>query len=196
MFSLRKAAFIFFLLLAAPVFFIRPGLCSQDHSIQTQYFAVYYYDGCDLAKLAGKLNAEHFLHIDVFSQENTAGDISSVISRLIDSIYLEVCDILDIHIYSFNGVISIVPDDGVIADITEKYSGQRIKAPSFYFLSQNTVYVSFNSLNLGMLGHELAHAVISHYFVVAPPPKVQEILTGYVEYSLRKATGTLSEIRR
>jgi hypothetical protein len=37
----------------------------------------------------------------------------------------------------------------------------------------------------------MAHALISNYFVVAPPPKVQEILAGYVEYSVRKRMGNL-----
>jgi len=37
------------------------------------------------------------------------------------------------------------------------------------------------------LGHEIGHAVISNYFVVQPPIRIQEVLAGYVEYQLRKA---------
>ena len=39
---------------------------------------------------------------------------------------------------------------------------------------------------LKVLGHEIGHAVISHYFVVLPSVKVQEVLAVYVEYQLRK----------
>jgi len=58
---------------------------------------------------------------------------------------------------------------------------------SFYVFDSNTIFISYQDLTLGMLGHEIAHAVISGYFVVPPPDKVQEVLAGYVEYSLRKA---------
>jgi hypothetical protein len=57
-----------------------------ERAIRAQYFTVSYYEGCDLAELAKKLNAEHFLHIDVFSEGRKGKDIGSVISKLIDSI--------------------------------------------------------------------------------------------------------------
>jgi hypothetical protein len=166
-----------------------------EWNIRAQYFNLSYYEGCDLAELAKKLNAEHFLHIDVFSEARKGKDIDSVISKLIDSIYLEVSDILDIRLYSFDGAIVILPDNSFISDIIEQYSGNRINTPSFYFPSQNTIYISFADLNPGILAHEMAHAIISRYFVVAPSAKVQEVLTGYVEYSIRKATGTLPQAR-
>jgi hypothetical protein len=37
-----------------------------------------------------------------------------------------------------------------------------------------------------VLGHEIAHAIMSHYFVVLPSEKIQEVLAGFVEYQLRK----------
>ena len=63
---------------------------------------------------------------------------------------------------------------------------------SYYLHETNTVYISYKDLTLGMLGHEIAHAIISNYFVVLPSAEVQEILSGYVEYSLKKQTMTLS----
>jgi hypothetical protein len=59
---------------------------------------------------------------------------------------------------------------------------------SFYVYDLNTIYVSAGSFKREVLGHEIAHAVISHYFVVQPPMKAQEVLAGYVEYQLREAT--------
>ena len=56
----------------------------------------------------------------------------------------------------------------------------------FYFHDDKTIYISTEDLTLGMLGHEMAHAIISHYFVVPPPTKVQEVLSGYVDYSFQK----------
>ena len=50
----------------------------------------------------------------------------------------------------------------------------------------NTIYASAENFKIGVIGHEIAHAVISHYFVVQPSVKIQEVLAGYVEYQLRK----------
>lgn len=33
----------------------------------------------------------------------------------------------------------------------------------------------------------MGHALMSHYFVVQPSVKIQEVLAGYVEYQLRKS---------
>jgi len=192
----KKAILAVFLsLFALPACLLfAPGNAAAG-SLETQYFSVEYCSSCDLADLALKLNAQYFLRADIFSQRATS-DIRSSVSRLIDAIYLEVCDILDIRLYSFKGTLNILPNKSAVMDVIAQLSGQSVISPSFYFPDRNTVYISFEDLNVGILAHEMAHALISHYFVVSPPPKVQEVLTGYVEYSLRKATGTLSEIRR
>jgi hypothetical protein len=57
---------------------------------------------------------------------------------------------------------------------------------SFFVNDLNTIYIAADHFDVGVLGHEIAHTVQSHYFVVAAPTKVQEVLAGYVEYQLRK----------
>jgi hypothetical protein len=59
-------------------------------------------------------------------------------------------------------------------------------APSFYFHEEKTIYISTEDLDLGMLAHEIAHAIISHYFVVPPSERVQEVLSGYVDFHFKK----------
>jgi hypothetical protein len=34
---------------------------------------------------------------------------------------------------------------------------------------------------MGILAHEMGHAVIDHYFVIKPPPKIAELLCHYVD---------------
>jgi hypothetical protein len=158
--------------------------------VESKYFDIYY-DDCDLTEVASKLSAKYFLHIDVFSRHVRGTDIKSIIGQLFDSIYLEVSDILDIHMYSFKGAITIVPDKVGVYDVLSAYMTEPPDVPAFYFNERNTVYVSLADMNLGIVSHEIAHAIIAKYFVVPPPDKVQEVLAGYVEYSIRKETGTL-----
>lgn len=163
-------------------------------TIETKYFKVSICDGCSLSLFAEKINATGLFRLDTLS--GNGSDIRSVIKDGIDSLFLEVCDALDIALKSYRGSLVVYPD---IVEVSKAASGnsQIIEAnlPSIYIPSHNTIYVSFKDITAGMLAHEMAHAVISTYFVVAPPPKMQEILAGYVEYSVRKKMGSLPERR-
>ncbi|MDD4955866.1 MAG: hypothetical protein PHP17_07520 [Candidatus Omnitrophica bacterium] len=160
--------------------------------IETKYFKINLCDNCSPSSFAEKINATALFRFDALSKNGS--DINSVIREGIDSLFLEVCDALDIKIQSYRGTIVVFPD---IVEVSKIASGdsQIIEAglPSIYVPSHNTIYISFNDATAGMLAHEMAHAVISTYFVVAPPPKVQEILAGYVEYSVRKKMGVLPQ---
>ena len=171
------------------------GFC-QAGTIESKYFTLTYYNGCNLTKLAQKLNVNHFLYMNLFLSRSE--DIDSIISKALDAIYLEVSDILDIHVYSYHGKIKLCFNkEELKADVFIKgYRDKNRSLPAVYHHNENTIYISFSDLTVGMLAHEIAHAIISHYFVVPPPHKIQEVLTGYVEYSIRKATGTLSEINK
>jgi len=171
------------------VFSLLPFTCFAE-TIETKYFTVSLCDGCSPSSFAQKINATGLFRLDALSKNDS--DIRSVIKDGIDSLFLEVCDALDIGLKSYRGRIIVYPD---IVEVNKAISGdsQIIEAslPSVYIPSHNTIYISFNDATAGMLAHEMAHAVISTFFVVAPPPKVQEILAGYVEYSIRKKTGSL-----
>jgi hypothetical protein len=178
--------FILFLLCASPC----PAQ-EKDMSLiaESEYFSIYGPAGLIIEDLLFKLNFDYFLHADPFPGEPTT-DPKEILVKTIDAIYLEVSDILEIHIYSFHGSIKICPDQASLSQVFRFYFQEDFAERSFYSHEHKTIYVSSADLTLGMLGHEVAHALQSHYFVVPPPPKVQEILSGYVEYSLRKFTKT------
>lgn len=153
-----------------------------------KYFSLHGYSGLDTNFLLKKLDYGYFGHIDSILGEENLG-VKSSLANTIDGLFMEVSDILDIHIYSFHGKIKIVPDKSYINSIFQAYFRQNFSERSFYLPEKNTIYISFSDLTVGMLGHEIAHAIISRYFVVSPPAKVQEVLAGYVEYKLQKKTG-------
>jgi len=153
-----------------------------------KYLSIYGYKGLDTDSLLKKLEYNYFSHIDNILGDESSGKKSSL-EKTINGLYAEVSDILDIHIYSFHGKIMIVPDKNYISAIFKSYFEADFLERSFYLPEKNTVYISFSDLTVGMLGHEIAHAIISNYFVVPPPIKIQEVLAGYVEYKLQKKTG-------
>ncbi|MFC1515018.1 hypothetical protein ACFL5X_03865 [Candidatus Omnitrophota bacterium] len=155
-----------------------------------RFFSVYAPRDIDIPDLIKQLNFEYLTHVKGFSADSSS-DMVHLLNTTLDSLYLEVSDILDIHVYSFHGKIKFVPDQRAVAAAYRDFSGQAFQERSFYLHQESTIYISLEDITLGMLGHEMAHAIISHYFVIPPPIKTQEVLSGYVEYSLRKLTGTL-----
>jgi hypothetical protein len=180
-------------LIAAFLFWIRPLFAFEeklDRVLESRYFTVYAYSGFNVNSLIPKLNFQYLLHLDRVDGE-AAATPSDILSKTLDALYLEVSDILDIHIYSFRGSIRIFAQQDSLNAALKEFFGVDFKGPSFYLQEQNTIFISDADLTLGVLGHEMAHAIISGFFVVPPPAKIQEVLAGYVEYNLRKSTDTL-----
>ncbi len=160
---------------------------AQD-TVNSKYFSLTVRDGVSKAELLKKLRADYFLQMGpaLFAGESKDKDIDALLARTLDAIYLSVSDVLDIHMYSFSVNLEIFPDRSALSLELWPYLNKKIDVPSFYFYDKNKIYISYADLTLGMLSHEVAHSIISHYFVVQPPAKVQEVLAGYVEYSLQK----------
>ncbi|MCM8766291.1 MAG: hypothetical protein NC920_05610 [Candidatus Omnitrophica bacterium] len=155
---------------------------AQEKKIEGNYFYIYYPTALNPLEITPKLEffSSHLLQTGQHSLPE------EVLAKVIDALFLEVSDILDIHLYSFKGKIKIFLDfQALNSEFYKLYQGS-LKTPSFYVYDTNTIYISVDNLRAGILGHEIAHALINHYFVVPPPMKIQEVLAGYVEYTLNK----------
>ena len=156
------------------------AFCLNAYAEQEQkskYFNIYLHDGIDVVSLLNKLNANYFLGLKAaFStgQGDRGGDTGELLGRALDALYLQTSDILDIHMYSFNIDLEIVPDKGALSQILQPFFNKSVNIPSFYFYDKNRIYISAQDLNAGMLSHEIAHAITSHYFVV-PPPQIHPV---------------------
>lgn len=153
--------------------------------VKSEYFSIYGPGDLDVEELLLKLHFNYFLQPDSLLSETVQAP-RDILAQTMDALYLEVSDILGIHVYSFHGNIEFYPDQPSLNEAFKRYFDTDFGERSFYLHEKNTIYLSFQDLTLGMIGHEISHAIQSHYFVVPPPVKVQEILAGYVEYSLRK----------
>lgn len=150
-----------------------------------KYFTIYYQSDEDLFGIIQKIDISPSQYL-MFNSNSSKADPRINLTKTIDALFLEVSDILDMHIYSFQGDIRIYRNFDELKKFFSSYFNQELQAPSFYIHNSNTICIDAENLNACILGHEIAHAIISHYFVVLPPMKIQEILAGYVEYQLKK----------
>ncbi len=157
--------------------------------IESKYFAIYYSPQIDISKLSQQLN---ITAVDkILAGKSIGEDIASEpeLAKMIDILYGLVGDIVDMHIYNFKGNVKVCQNQAQLNNIYRNLFGKDLASymVSFYVNDISTIYISGESFRREVLGHEIAHAILNHYFVVSPPAKVQEILAKYVEYQLRKA---------
>jgi hypothetical protein len=144
-----------------------------------KHFTVYYAPALDAVDLAMQLDVR-----PQFAQAGTAG--GNGLTEMLDALFTRVCDLLDMHLYSYEGTIKVCRDANQLGSIYRGMFSQPLMMSSFYVNELNTIYVDKEHFTQWVIGHEMGHAIMCHYFVVPPPTKVSEVLAGYVEYQLRK----------
>lgn len=159
-----------------------------SNRVESEHFTVYYQNGVDPLDIAYKINIGNplYLYKDESKVIVRGNEPKQLMVQNIDILFKEVCNILDMHLYSYHGDIKIYQSKEELKKTFSEMFGGELKSESFYCYEENTIYISTQGINPGILGHEMAHAIINHYFVVMPPMKVQEVLAGYVEYSINK----------
>ena len=155
--------------------------------IESQYVTVYASSGWDPAALAQQLNIRPSDEILAGRSLEPKNSREEALAQMLDTLFIQVSNILDMHLYSLKTDIKICKTTAELSDIynrlfTANLGGRR----SFYVYDFNSIYVSAEAFQSGIIGHEMSHAIMNHYFVVAAPVKVQEVLAMYVEYSLKK----------
>lgn len=156
-------------------------------TIKGDHFTIYYEPHLDIRELIQ--NLEIYLSDEILTGKAIRKSDSSerVLADMVDILFRRVCDILDMQLYSFHGNIKVCRDREHVNSVYNTLFNRDLKAAhSFYVYDVNTIYISAENFRREVLSHEIAHTVISYYFVVQPSMKVQEVLAGYIEYQLRK----------
>ena len=177
----RVFYFLIFLLIVFPL---------EAKTIKSRYFNINFYGDVDLVEFLKKINVDFIKLDDIF--KNNIKNLDSIIIESIDNLYLEVSDILDIHIPGYKGRINIFHSKEDFDNAIYSLGINNSKLSSIFLPDNNTIYILEEKLTLGILAHEIAHAIICNYFITPPPTKVSEILAGYVEYSILKRAKKLN----
>ena len=171
-----------------------PALAKQDafgeaNKIESEHFTIEYKKDVDLNSLIDQLKISSVdqqltnLKIDDSSPEKK-------LASMVEILFNRASDVLDMHVYSLKAHIKVFADHHQLADFFHAmYPQSNIPCSglSFYLTDYDSIYMSAASFRREILGHEMGHAIMSHYFVVQPSIKIQEVLAGYVEYQLRKS---------
>ena len=155
------------------------------HQLKSRYYTIYLKEGVDADRLAMKISVpsgiQSILHAPI------DGYRPYQLEDQVDLLYLVVAELLDTQLKQFESSIKICEDAECLSSISQNLFGREIQSGGFYVVALDSLYIDSENVTLYILGHEMAHALLSHYFAVPPPERIQEVLAGYVEYELRKS---------
>lgn len=151
-------------------------------SMASNFFFIYYDPAANLEEIKRELTRRPLY----FDQAARYGEVTTQeeICQRLDKLYVRVQDVLDMHPKTPRIKIRIFKGRGELNEEFAKIFGRPGDFRSFYVYKYNTIYTSENDVEDSVMIHEMAHAVIDHYFSVIPPETVREILAAYVDVHL------------
>ena len=165
------------------------GFSGLERQLRSRFFNIYLKEGVDADRLAMRIAVPPSTRAMVYSSTSSFG--SDHLEDQLDRLFLVVTEILEARMKQFESSVKVCESASGLGEVSERLFGREIKAGGFYVVALDSLYIDSENVTLYVLGHEMAHAVISKYFVVPPPERIQEVLAGYVEYELRKQTRSL-----
>jgi len=111
-------------------------------------------------------------------------NLTDNLKKKVDALYERVQEILDMRKRMKKIIINIYHDKKQLNAAFYKIYRRKSLFRAFYIYKYNTVYINVENVHEGMLAHEMAHAIIDHYFKVRPPKATAEILARYVDRHL------------
>lgn len=105
--------------------------------------------------------------------------------RYVDQLFQRVQSVLEMTKPGLKVSIKLLPNQSALSGEFEKITGRPTQSPAFYWKATNTIYLQLEQLSTGILAHEMAHAVMAHFFIIPPPEKILELLCQYVDREVR-----------
>ncbi len=163
--------------------------------MQSKYFTIYVESGVDLQNVTMAISVPP--SIKAIIRKPTSEFKEFNITNQFDLLFLAISEIMDIRLKTFDCKIKICRDFSSMSSIISKLYGQKMpKTAGVYVAGMNTMYVDGEKVDINVIAHEMSHAIQCRYFVVPPSERIQEVLSGFVEYQIRKYSNTLPKKRK
>jgi len=175
---------IFLVLISFKLCFAFDDGFTSVEKIEGKYFTLYYSPELKPTGQDDQLNSARKGQVLVADAKPISTNDS--FSGMLDTLFLHVSDLLDIHLDSFHGAIKVCKDNDTLNNTYKQMFNNDLGGPhSFYVKNLNTIYISAKSFSREAIGREMVYAILSQYFQVQTPIRVQDVLAGYVESQLQ-----------
>jgi len=146
---------------------------------QTKYATISYTEDKDLHTFT-RNTGSGFSFLRESSEQNPLLAKTQV-DKMVETIF----SLLDMVPPNFHFGINIYRTQGEVTAAFYRVSGRGAAPVAFYAHQTRSIAIAVDSITDGILVHEIAHAVISAYFPVPPPARMQEILAQHMDKNIR-----------
>ncbi|PNU21223.1 hypothetical protein C2E25_02680 [Geothermobacter hydrogeniphilus] len=166
--------------LAAGLLLLLAAAPATAGEIHSRYATLSY----DRVELLLRFNSKVRLDGGFFSFGSSSAHVDDEVRKKLDQFAARVQEILDMRPKGFKFKVVLLPNRRRVDEIYAEQYRLRKGFIAFFSPKTNTIYISVDDVKSRVFAHELAHAVIHHYFNRAPPTKIHELLAQYVESQL------------
>jgi hypothetical protein len=150
--------------------------------VDSRYCTIWLHPSVELGKVNRKISTFGIRpRVKVMKGHADAGELASKC----DTIFRRTEEILDMYPPGIHTTIKVAKERHQISSVHASRYGHGTKARAFYVFENNTIYAAVKDISEDVLGHEMAHCIIDHYFNVRPPRKIEEMLAMHVNEQLR-----------
>lgn len=162
---------------------VLPDCRADDRIFQSRFCIVHYSDGDQLEIFARKIRAGALTRTlnQILVGKGGASSNQSELGEFLDGLLKRVQLVLDMPMPNLRVEIQIHRDVKEVGAAFRQLTGQSSEALAFYWKKSNTIHIQTEKLTVGMLAHEMGHAILDHYFAIQPPEKIAEMLCQYVD---------------
>lgn len=107
--------------------------------------------------------------------------VADEVRAKVDIIVEKVQIVLDMFPDYYRVHLVLLPDDDDVARVYQKKYGKSVDHIAYYSLSEKTIYISVDDVQIRVLAHEIGHSVVDHYFEVRPPYNIHELMAQFAE---------------
>ncbi|MBN3038424.1 MAG: hypothetical protein JW869_03280 [Candidatus Omnitrophica bacterium] len=153
-------------------------------NIESQYCTIRYRPEVDLKKINRKIDLTFFDFNPQYYKVKVE-EVEQKLAEKFDRLFERVQQILDMFPRKIHINVAIYEDQQQLDDCYYQLFGPSSKQRiSYYVHKYTTIYTTESAISEEVLAHEIAHAIIDHYFLILPPEKIKELLAQYVEFHL------------
>ena len=158
-----------------------PVTVSSDNEVASRYVTIKYVGEDCLKRFNKSISLGSLSYLMANRRSITVID---EIKNKVDVVLERVETILEMFPKEVHITIVLLPSDEEVQKIFRSKYGKDVDFISFYSHRDKTIYISVRDIRIGVLAHEIAHAIIDLYYAIPTPVNVQEALAQYVEAQL------------
>lgn len=152
--------------------------------VNSKYLRLFFNNREDVERFSEKIDFSGGNSLGSIFSRSTSQDLENQLIVKLDALFEKVQLILDMRKSMAKIRVNVYSNGDQLAEAFQLIYQRKGNVRGWYVYEYNTVYLNVMDVHEGMLAHELAHAIIDHFFAVRPPRATAEILATYVDKHL------------